>query len=204
MINIDVRTKRGSSKEKALTSMERSILFSEFEQKNKLSDKAILILGALGGLRVTEITQTRREWLNIITIGGNTMLEINIPEKDTDLRNKYKDFTTKNKKARTTFIFDEKYIYYLKNFFDFNNLAMSRQAILRRVYNWNKIISREKNKLTVHCLRSSACNYMIYEKDLAPEFVQTCLGHSDIRTTHQHYMTKGKSQQLSYLEGLQK
>jgi hypothetical protein len=39
---------------------------------------------------------------------------------------------------------------------------------------------------------------------MSPEFTQICLGHSDIRTTYAHYRSLGKSQALSYLEGILK
>jgi integrase len=201
MIEIDLKQKRGSSKDKALTPQERALLFENFENHDDKKNRIILILGAFGGLRVSEIAQVRKEWLKFTKVNDKEVLEINIPDKDTNLRNQYKDFVTKTKKARTTFIFDLKQAHFIKNVFDYENIAISRQAILKRVRSWNDIIKREKNKLTVHSLRSSATNYFIYELNLAPEFAQICLGHTDIRTTYAHYRSTGKAQALSYLEG---
>ena len=204
MIEINLIKKRGSSKDKALTPQERTLLLDTFEKEEDKKNLIILILGAFAGLRVSEIAQVRKEWLKLTKINDKEVLEINVPEKDTDLRNQYKDFKTKTKKARTTFIFDLKHAYFIKNVFDYKNIALSRQAILKRVNIWNKLINREKNKLTVHALRSSCANYLIYELKMSPEFTQICLGHSDIRTTYAHYRSLGKSQALSYLEGVLK
>jgi integrase len=208
VIELDVRKKRGKASSKSLTEQEKVKLINTFENLNSKKDLAILILGAYAGLRVGEISQVRKEWLNLIKIKTESgeekeILEINIPEESYNLRTNYKGciFRPKNRKARTTFIFDLKKAYFIKNYFDYENVAISRQAILYRVYSWNKILERQKLFLTVHALRSTATNYMIYELKLAPEFVQMCLGHSDIRTTYENYRSIGKPQQISYLMG---
>jgi integrase len=211
VIELDIRKKRGSSKTKALTQEEKFNLLNTFEQLGSKKDLAILILGAYAGLRVGEITQVRPEWLKFIKVKSESgqdleILEINLPEECYSLRKKYRTtiFRTKNRKARTTFIFDLKLAMFIKNYFDYEDVALSRQAVLYRVYSWNKILNRQKNVLTVHALRSTATNYMIYEKKLAPEFVQMCLGHTDIRTTYENYRSTGKPQQISYLTGVLK
>lgn len=210
-IELDIRKKRGSAKHKSLSQEERYTLINTFESIGAKKDLAILLLGGLAGLRVTEITQVRPEWLKIIKVKSENgqdleILEINIPEECPNLRKTKRGtyFRTKNRKPRTTFIFDLKHAMFIKNYFDYENLAISRQAVLFRVYSWNKILNRQKLFLTVHALRSGATNYMIYEKKLAPEFVQMCLGHSDIRTTYENYRSIGKPQQLSYLTGVLK
>lgn len=197
MIHIDIREKRGASKDHALTLEERKILDDSLKQK----DKVIYLLGGLAGLRVTEIAQMRFSWLKWQTFNEKKVLEISIPNEDRDSRNKLKKFQTKTRSARTTYIFDIQYAQFIETWFENNKdgLLMSRQAIHKRVKNWNKLINREENTLHPHALRSTAQNIWKFELGFDDVFIQLCFGWKDLNTMMTHYRTMNKASGESYL-----
>lgn len=199
MIEIDLQQERGSAKEHSLTLKERQIL--EKELKNK--DRIIYIVGSYAGLRVTEIAQCRFSWFEYILVGDKKVLAVNIPSKDRDSRNKYKLFQTKNRTARTTYIFDlelatEVYAYYKYNS---EGLLISRERIWQRIKTWNKYLARENNNIHPHALRSTAQNIWKFELGHDDTFIQLCFGWKDFNTMVSHYRTMNKASGESYLIG---
>lgn len=199
MKHIDLREKRGSGKDKALTPEERTKLKEQLKQDKH---RMVLIGGAYAGMRPNEICQCRFSWLEKKRINDIEVLAINIPNEDRDARNKLKIWRSKTRKSRTTYIFDlelmnEFYFWYKSNP---NGILISRQAvdILIRKY-YFPIIQREN--FSTHALRSTYQNYLLYEKNYDVKFVAIALGHSDIRTTQKFYTTMNKASAESYLQG---
>jgi len=199
MKHIDVRDKRGSAADKALTPTEKILL------QNKLTDskdRIIFILGAYAGMRATEISQCRLEWLQIEVIKEHKVLFINIPAEFKDTRNLKRKIETKSRESRRTYVFDpymmnEVWFWYKNNI---KGLLMSRQAIDHRIRRrWYKILVR--GNFSTHALRASAQNYFRYEMKLPDVVIQTILGHKDIKTTLLHYNSKTAAQVEEYLAG---
>lgn len=197
MKHINLVNKRGVSKEHALELEERKILDNNLKQK----DRVIYILGSQAGLRVTEIEQMRFNWLKWVTFEDKKILSINIPDKDRNIRNKFKLFQTKNRKSRTTYIFDNELATMLYTWYEINNdgLNISRQAIHKRVKSWNKHVKRADNNLHPHALRSTAQNIWKYELGHDDIFIQLCFGWKDANTMLKHYRTMNKASGESYL-----
>jgi integrase len=199
VIEINLIKKRGMASEKALTPEEKNKLQQNLDKK----DKIIFILGAYSGLRVGEICQTRLEWLSWKEInfkGYKKALAVTIPAETKDIRNQYKLWRNKKRKTRTTYIFNMELAASVYSFFEMGQtISLSRQSINNKLKKWNTILNRSSNYITPHALRSTATNYFIYELQANQWFTQTCLGHSDIKTTAKHYLTMGQAQQESYL-----
>jgi len=197
MIEIDLRQKRGSSKDHSLNMKEREILEKELTAKNKI----IYLLGAYAGLRVTEIEQMRFSWLEWKTINDKKVLAINLPNQDRNILNKLKQFKTKNRNSRTTYIFNIEFAQNIFTWYEINKdgIQMTRQAIHQRVKNWNKYLNRENNNLHCHALRSTAQNIWKFELGFDDIFIQLCFGWKDLNTMVQHYRTMNVSSGESYL-----
>jgi integrase len=199
---IDLREKRGKASDKALSPDERKLLLETLtDDKNR----QVLILGGFAGLRPTEICQCRFSWLEKGSFNNVEVLKINIPAEDRDSRNALKIWRTKTRKERTTYIFDSNLINEVYFWFKNNpkGLQISRVALHYRIKEYFcKVINKEK--FSAHALRSSAQNYMRYEKVLPDNVIQIFLGHSDIRTTMKHYNSLTKASAESYLMGILK
>lgn len=113
---LDNNNKYGSSFEKALSFEELDFLRFNVQ---KHRDRIILIGTAFAGLRISELIQTRKEWLrwDNLESGGKIkrVLAIDIPIEDRNILNKYKVWKVKTykkwldrgQKTRTTYILDE-------------------------------------------------------------------------------------------------
>lgn len=193
----------GKSKDKALTPKERELLEKKLKDSKHLM---ILFLGAYAGLRVSEMIQCRKAWLEWVEIEGlGRILAINIPEEDSDVRNKFKRWTPKTKYPRTTYIFETDIAHSVWFWFDNNEdgIALSRQNITTIIVkgSFAKIIRRLPSQITAHALRSTYQNYIFFEKNFDIKFCQLVLGHMDDRTTMKHYTSLTKESGLSYLTG---
>jgi len=197
MKHIDIRDKRGSAKDHALEVKERKLL----EDNLSKQDKIIYILGSYAGMRVEEIEQMRFSWLEWIQFDDKKILAINIPNKDRNVRNKLKQFKTKNKDSRTTYIFNPEFATYVYTWYETHEdgLKISRQAIWKRVKKWNKLLNRENNSLHPHALRSTAQNIWKFELGFDDVFIQLCFGWGDMNTMITHYRTMNKASGESYL-----
>ena len=197
MIHIDLRNKRGSAKEHSLVLSERKILEDNLTKKNKI----IYILGTQAMMRAEEIEQTRFSWLEWVKFKENKILAINIPSFDRNARNKLKQFKTKNRTKRTTYIFNANFANYLYSWYENqeDGLMISRQAIWKRVKKWNKIINRQDNLLHPHALRSTGNNIWKFEYGFDDVFIQLCGGWKDLNTMVTHYRTLNKASGESYL-----
>lgn len=204
--HIDIRNKRGSAKDLALTPTERELLYKELKNPQ---DRIIFLLGCYGGLRAEEIGQCRFTWLKKSILNDMEVLEINIPNEDKDTRRAYKTFKQKKEWNTSIYIFDSRVInelwfYYMNNP---NGLQVSRQSILR--YNVKihmaKILNR---RLTIHGLRATHSSYMLQEfrfsNNVKPDifFIKTQLRHKDLKTTMKHYNAETKANQEAYLKGV--
>jgi integrase len=213
-LHIDLRKKRGSAKELALTPNEKIKLLSEIKD---LRDRVILLLGCYSGLRVSEIAEMRFSWLELTTLNGISVLKIKIPFTDISTRKqKYKDggikygkFKQKKEWKTAIFIFEQNVINQIYSFYENNKegLQMSRQNITtKRVKtHFSKILGRH---ITTHALRSTYTNYITQEfrfpngEKPDPMFVKTQLRHKDLRTTMQHYKSETIAHQEAYLMGI--
>lgn len=194
---IDLRNKRGSAKEHSLNLKERKILEQNLAKQNKI----IYILGAQAGMRAEEIEQTRFNWLEWVEFQNQNVLSINVPNFDRNVRKKIKQFKTKNRDGRTTYIFDRDFAQYLYTWYESHEdgLKISRQAIWKRVKKWNVLINREDNSLHPHALRSTAQNIWKFEFGFDDIFIQLCFGWKDMNTMIKHYRTMNKASGESYL-----
>ena len=196
----------GKSKDKALTPKERELL-----EKNLKDTKhhMILFLGAYAGLRVSEMIQCRFEWLEWVEIEDlGRILAINIPQEDSDVRNKYKRWTPKTKYPRTTYIFEPHIAASVYFWFENNRdgIAFSRQNITSIIIkgSFAKILRRLPSNINAHSLRATFQNYLYWEKNFDLKFCQLVLGHKDSNTTMKHYTSQTKQSGLSYLTGIYK
>jgi len=193
-INLNARGKYGSAKDKALTPDERVKMIKKLK---KDSDRVIFILTAYAGLRVGELEQMRKEWIEIKTLNDNELMCINIPNECKDI-NSRKLWRPKTKRERTTYIFEKDLYLEVKHYFNHNDsIGIKIRAIQERVYKLCANILLKKK--SIHCYRATAQNYMKYERGLIPEVIAVMLGHKDIRTTMAHYNTMDKAQTESYL-----
>ena len=213
MKTIDVRQKRGSAKELALTPNERNKLYGLLTDP---IDRIIFLTGCFAGLRTGEMCQMRFEWLEWYEFEGNRILKIVIPDKCQDARNAHKVWRPKILWKTALYVFDNEIATEIYMWYNMNKkgLQMSRQAILYRVkHHLYKALLKlgaplERNNLTVHALRSTFVNYIINEyrlpngEKLDPMFVKTLLRHSDLRTTMAHYKSETIAQQEAYLNGV--
>jgi integrase len=189
VININARGKYGSSKDKALTPNKREEVYKNLKD-NK--DKVIFILSAYAGLRVGEIYQMRKEWLERTFFNEKEVLKINIPNECRDIRNKYRIWRPKTKSGRSTYIFDKERFLEVESFFNYNeSLGLAIRTIQYRVYKMCGV--------SIHSLRATAQNYFKYEMNFPAEVIAVFLGHKDIRTTLQHYNTLNVAQAESFL-----
>jgi integrase len=183
---IDIRKKKGSSKDKALTPNERDQL-----RKNLTEDreKVILYLGAFAGLRADEITHCNFSWLERTEYNEKDLLAITVPSG-----------IAKSNKQRTTYVFDidaQREIYYFMKY-QKEGLKITRRTIHNIIkQKFVPIIGRD---LSTHALRASASNYFVFEMQFPDSVVQTMLGHADIRTTHGHYLSKTRASVESFLK----
>lgn len=207
-------------KKKTVRSKDLALLEDEFKLlENKLEDirhTIILILGAVAGMRVQEICQCRFTWLRKTILEGEEVLEINIPDEDKDTRSGkrwyvknttkvYVDAKTgeemKDPKARTTYLFEDKYINIVYTWFQSNKmgLQMTRQNITTEIVKkkFGKIIERH---LTTHSLRATAQNRWKFEYGYDDTFIQLCFGIVDVRTIQKHYRTLNKASGEQYLK----
>lgn len=200
MKHVDIpKPKRGSCKDLALTPKERDKLLKFLTDD---TCRIILLLGAYGGLRCSEIAQCRFQWLEWEIIEGKRLLVINIPASARDTRNKYRVWQTKTKKERSSVILDEavsnEVYFWFKN--NKKGLMRSRQDLYYIVsVKFTKLLGR---KTTVHALRATCQNYLLYEKNLDPKYIAIALGHVNQRTTEQYYKTMNKASAMSYLKGI--
>jgi len=190
-ININVRKKYGKSKDKALSYTERENLIDNLENTR---DRVILILGAYAGMRQGEIIQCRKEWLDWKDFGKKKVLAINIPAECRNIKNKLELWRPKTRRERTTYIFDVGLAREIYNFFKDNSLGVNiseRNLSEYRV----KIIMGDMigRKISSHCLRAGATNYLIKEIGLDIGDTATILGHKDERTTLDHYKGLSKA-----------
>ena len=187
-INIKARGKYGSAKDKALTPDKRKELLSLLSGKEKI----IFILGAYAGLRVGEIQQARKEWICRKVFNNKEVLAITIPNECRDIKNKYKIWRPKTKRARTTYIFDPQIFSDVEAYFNYvDDLKLSVRGI--------QALSYRKFETSIHSLRATAQNYFKYELNLPTEIIAVMLGHRDIRTTLQHYTSLNTAQAESFL-----
>lgn len=196
MKTINLTEKRGSAKDKALTPTEREKLYPTIKNDKY---EIIFLLGAYAGLRVGEIVQCRFKWLEIIKTEDKEILAINIPNEDRDIFNKLKLWRPKTKRERSTYILESNFLYKVYEWFKNNpdGVQMTRQAIdnyIRR--RWIPVLGRN---FSAHALRSTAQNYMRYEKGIDPIVIQGFLGHADARTTLKHYNSMNKASSEAYL-----
>ena len=228
VIQIDVRNKRGSAKDKALSPNERKYLLETIvEPKHRI----ILILEGLGALRTEEMAQCRFSWLKRTSFNGVEVLAVNIPSQDSDTRDKKKKwynaqttinkdtnfnkFKTKVREPRTTYIFELNLIFEVFEWFRNNpdGLQMTRQNIstiivknkfrplidkLREEEGLNEEEIKKKG-LTSHGLRASAINYFYYERNLPMNVIKVIVGHKDERTTQKHYESMNKESVEGFL-----
>jgi len=210
MIHIDVRNKRGSSKDKAMSEEEFKTLKNSLDRVTELKKRVILFLGARAGLRVSEIIQCRLSWINLKTINNREVLEINIPNKDKDIKNLKKVWYVKDtsregkNKQRTTYLFNSDEMHEVLNFYVHNpkGIEYSRQHINTQIVkkHFSKILKKSKEEeLTAHSLRATAQNYFYFSLNLDNKFIQLIMGHEDIRTTLKHYTTMNKASGEAYL-----
>lgn len=198
--HINLSQKRGAAKDKALSPEEREILLNKIIKSHH---RIILMLGGFGGLRVEEICQCRFSWLERTKLKDKEVLRIKIPAEDRDARNKLKLWRPKTRKARTAYIFENDILNEIYFWFQNNpgGLKISRQAIHDIVKkHFCRIIGRKE--FCTHALRSTAQNYLLYEKDFKPKFVAIVLGHADMRTTIKHYNSMNQASAESYLMGV--
>jgi len=194
-INLNARGKYGSSKDKALTPDERVKMIKSL---NKDSDRVIFILTAIAGLRVGELEQVRKEWIEIKHLNNVELMAINIPNECKNIHNLRMIWRPKTKRERTTYIFEKDLYLEVKHYFNHNDsIGIKIRAIQERVYKLCANILLKKK--SIHCYRATAQNYMKYERGLIPEVIAVMLGHKDIRTTMAHYNTMDKAQTESYL-----
>lgn len=195
---INLKKKTGTAKEHSLTIEERKIL--EKEIKN-IKHRVIYYLGCYAGLRVQEISQCRWNWIQIIDNGNNKILEINIPNIDNDSRNAKKQFQTKNRESRTTYILDTEIAVFIYTWFSMKTkgVLLSRIQIYNIVHSWNIYIQRPVNTIHPHCLRATAQNIYKFEYNLDDIFIQLCFGWKDMKTVMNHYRTMNKQSGEMYL-----
>jgi len=190
-ININKRKAYGSSKDKSITYTERENLINNLENTR---DRVILIAGAYAGMRQGEIVQCRLDWLEWQNYNNIKILAINIPDETRDLKNKLKLWRPKTKRPRTTYIFDSMLAREFYNFFKDNpkgiNLCERNLSEYRVKIIMGNMIGR---KISSHCLRAGATNYLIKEIGLDVGDASTILGHRDERTTLDHYKGLSKS-----------
>jgi len=196
MKHINLTTTRGKAKDTALNTKEKEILLNKLNFK----DKIIYILGCEAGLRVTEIAQLRFSWFEKVEINNKIIYSLNIPDQDRDILNKKKLFKTKNREARTTYIFNSELGSYLYAFYESNTngLQLTRQGIHYKVKSWLKYLPN-KIRLHPHSLRATAQNKFKFELQLDDSFIQLCFGWKDIKTVLNHYRTLNKQSGESYL-----
>ena len=190
IIEINTRVKYGSAKDKALTPSKRKEVYKSLDNAK---DRTIFILGAYAGLRVGEIQQCRKEWLQRVSINNKEVLAITIPDECRDINNLYSLWRPKTKRGRVTYIIDKEFYLDVENYYNNNDkgIKLTIRAIQNRVY---KMCS-----VSVHSLRATAQNYFKYELGYTAEVIATLLGHKDIRTTLQHYNSMNNAQVEAYL-----
>ena len=209
-LTINLRKKRGSAKDRAMSEDEYQKLKDNLDKIKDKKERVILFLGARAGLRVSEIIQCRLSWLKVKKIGDKEVLEINIPNDDYDIRNPRKRWYVKNtarekkNKQRSTYMFNPDEYNEVLSFYMYNpkGVNVSRQHITSNIVRkrFSKLISRnDDNHLTAHSLRATAQNYLYYVMNLDAKFIAVVLGHEDIKTTMTHYNTMNKASAESYL-----
>lgn len=194
---INLKTKRGSARDKALTPTEKRKVENELKHEQT---RVAYYLAAYAGLRPGEVCQCRFSWLEFLYINEEEVLAIHIPKEDKDSRNKKKIWRPKRDKARTTYIFNLKVAYEIYFWLKSNpdGLQISRQALDTRIKKFIGIIIGRN--ISGHALRATAQNYLRNELGLEPLFIQYVLGHEDPKTTLEHYNTLNRANMESYLE----
>jgi len=188
-INLNKRGKYGKSKDKALTPAQARDLYKSLSTHK---DRVIFILTAYAGLRVGELTQIRKEWLERLNFNDVEVLKINIPDECRDIKNKYKIWRPKTKYGRTTYIFEKELFLEVENWFEHNeSIGLSYRGLQDLAY--------RKFNNSLHPLRSTAQNYFYYEKELPVRVIAQLLGHKDEKTTLKHYASMNNQQTEAFL-----
>lgn len=182
-LNSKKRGKYGSVKDKALTPAEVETIYLGLKS-NK--DRCIFILGAYAGLRVGELVQMRREWLERKKFGEKEVLCVNIPNESRDIKNKYSIWRPKTRRERTTYIFKKELFLEVENYFEHNE---SLGYSIRGLQAW----SYANLGRCIHSLRATAVNYLRYVENFSIEEISVMLGHKNIKTTQNHYKTQNKA-----------
>lgn len=109
IIKLNQRKKYGKSSDKALSFQELDFLRYHIED---IKEKTILIGTAFSGMRISELVQCRLSWLRWDILENRNgkklrVLAIDIPGETKDIFNKYRLWSPKTKKSRTTYILDE-------------------------------------------------------------------------------------------------
>lgn len=194
-VNLNKRGDYGSAKDKALNPTDRETLYSKLKHQQ---DKVIFLLGSYAGLRVGEIEQIRKDWIERKKFNNKEVLAITIPLECRNMRNKYFIWKSKSKKQRTTYLFNKEQWLEVESYFNVNeNVNLSIRGLQERVYRFTAMILLKKK--SIHTLRATAQNYLKYEMNLIPEVIAVILGHEDVRTTLQHYNTLDTAQAESFL-----
>lgn len=217
---VNKKKKKIIIKKKVNHSKNLALKLDEFKSLEKglidIRHQVILILGGIAGMRVQEICQCRLTWLRKTELEGKEVLEINIPDEDKDTKSgktwKIKNTTStiyydkktgeysKESKARTTYLFEDKYINIIYTWFQSKplGLQMTRQNVTTQIVKkkFGEIINRH---LTTHSLRATAQNKWKFQYNYDDTFIQLCFGIVDIRTIQKHYRTLDKATGEQYL-----
>lgn len=186
-ININARTKYGSSRDKALLPSEFTIL------KDKLTnpmDRVILLLGYVAGLRAGEILQCRKGWLSWTVIDTNNILSINIPSECRNVKDKYTIWKPKTRRPRTTYIINSAFAQEVFSYYEHvESIPIKTERNLseyRVKVKFTELLPPRNMKLSSHCLRAGATDYL-RTLGFGIRDVAYMLGHKDERTTLSHY-----------------
>lgn len=188
IIDLNKRGKYGSAKDKAKSLREiQEILKTIKDPKSRM----IIILCGFAGLRVGELAQLRKDWLNRIEFNGKELLSINIPFECRDINNKYSIWRPKTRRERTTYLFDKELFLEVEHFYRYNeSINLKIRGLQDRTY---KLIG-----VSIHSLRASATNY--FKSINTPiEVTAVYLGHKEIKTTQKHYASLNKAMAENYL-----
>lgn len=208
-LNIEIeipKNNNNNKKIKYLTSEEiqeviNTIPLSNTIEKTKLRDKAIILTLFKTGLRVSELSNLKKQCLNLDSKEELIAIEVRAGKGEKD-RTTYIDQDTLKlinemiQQRTKEFKQNENDNDYL--FTSITGTQLKERAIQKIIKNLaistdkrlkednNKTIEKDyyKNKLTPHTLRHSLAIYLINEKNIPLNIVQKILGHSNIATTN--------------------